>query len=282
MLHSSSDEIIVKKIEIISRFLSRKVTIDLFLPAGDLPVFSVLLLNDGQDLDKMPFADIFGGLLKEKLIHRIACVGIHAGPDRRREYGTAASPDYLGRGNKAAAYSDFVTRELIPFLETRITISGDTQWAFAGFSLGGLSALDIGWHFPECFRTLGIFSGSLWWRSLDTADPGYQDEQHRLMHNAIRNGRFVPGRRFFFECGTEDEREDRNHNGIIDSIDDTLDLIGELKRLGHEDIFYLEIAGGRHDVATWALAMKPFLTWAWGLENEAAPLAQNKNAAYGK
>jgi len=250
-----------------SRFLNRVVTIDLFLPEGSGAYASVLLINDGQDLEKMPFTGILSGLVKEGLLRRIACVGIHAGADRRREYGTAAAADYLGRGNKAAAYTRFVTGELIPFLELQLSIGQETEWAFAGFSLGGLSALDIGWHFPDRFKTLGIFSGSLWWRSLDTADPDYRDEQHRLMHKAIRARNYVPGQRFFFECGTEDETEDRNNNGIIDSIDDTRDLIVELERLGYEKIGYLEIAGGKHDVGTWAVAMRPFLIWAWGTHN---------------
>jgi len=42
----------------------------------------------------------------------------------------------------------------------------------------------------------------------------------------------VPGLKFFFECGTADETEDRNGNGIIDSIDDTKDLISALINKG--------------------------------------------------
>ena len=37
--------------------------------------------------------------------------------------------------------------------------------------------------------------------------------------------RYFPGLKFFFQCGNMDETMDRNKNGIIDSIDDTLDLI---------------------------------------------------------
>ena len=54
------------------------------------------------------------------------------------------------------------------------------------------------------------------------------------MHNQIRDGEAVPGIKFFFECGTEDETEDRNKNGIIDSIDDTLDLISALAEKGYD------------------------------------------------
>jgi len=31
-----------------------------------------------------------------------------------------------------------------------------------------------------------------------------------------------------------------------------------------EDIQYLELQDGRHDVATWARAMPVFLKWGWG------------------
>jgi hypothetical protein len=63
-----------------------------------------------------------------------------------------------------------------------------------------------------------------------------------------------------------DETMDRNNNGIIDSIDDTLDLIKELERKGYrkEDITYLEFANGKHDIPTWAKAMPEFLKWGWG------------------
>ena len=36
--------------------------------------------------------------------------------------------------------------------------------------------------------------------------------------------------KFWLEAGTKDEAADRNNNGIIDAIDDTLDLITALKR----------------------------------------------------
>ncbi|MEO8416960.1 MAG: esterase, partial [Ginsengibacter sp.] len=76
-----------------------------------------------------------------------------------------------------------------------------------------------------------------------------------------------PWLKFFFETGTLDETADRNNNGIIDSIDDTLSLIEELVTKGYNpsgDIRYLEIKDGRHDVATWGRAFPEFLKWGWG------------------
>jgi hypothetical protein len=107
----------------------------------------------------------------------------------------------------------------------------------------------------------------LWWRSLDQDDPDYKDDEHRIMQQEIRDGKFVPGLKFFFQCGNKDETKDRNGNGIIDSVDDTLDLIKELTQKGYDpvqDIAYIEMKEGRHDIATWASAMPLFLEWGWG------------------
>ncbi len=50
-------------------------------------------------------------------------------------------------------------------------------------------------------------------------------------------------------------------------IDDTVSLIDELVLKGYDrkiDIKYLELADGKHDVATWAKAFPEFLKWGWG------------------
>jgi hypothetical protein len=87
------------------------------------------------------------------------------------------------------------------------------------------------------------------------------------MHARIREGAYYPWLKFFFETGTLDETEDRNNYGIIDCIDDTIGLIGELEQKGYKrqsDIEYLELKDGRHDIVTWAVAMPVFLKWGWG------------------
>ncbi|HEY4936210.1 MAG TPA: alpha/beta hydrolase-fold protein [Puia sp.] len=250
-----------------SEILERNLRIDFYLPpdTGN-GKFDVLLINDGQDLQTMDFRSILGKLYHLNAIRPLLCIGIHAGPLRKFEYGTAITPDYKGRGNLARRYMYFITEELVQAIHLLFPGKLNTRWAFAGFSLGGLSALDISWGHGQLFNTAGIFSGSLWWRTLDKDDPAYQDEQHRIMHNQIRDGHFVTGMKFFFQCGTADETEDRNSNGVIDSIDDTKDLISTLIDKGydpHSDICYHEIAGGKHDTDTWALAFPVFLQWGF-------------------
>jgi len=128
-----------------------------------------------------------------------------------------------------------------------------------------LSAFDIAWNNPGLFDVVGAFSGSFWWRSKDLAK-GYT-ENDRIMHNIVRNTANKPALRVWLQTGTKDETADRNKNGIIDSIDDTVDLIKEMELKGFKrptDIRYLEMVGGSHDTTTWAKAMPKFLIWAFG------------------
>jgi enterochelin esterase-like enzyme len=74
-----------------SEYLEREVIIDVYLPLQYQPheQLSLLLINDGQDLPKMPFDEILDGLTAEGKITPMICVAIHCGPDRKMEYGTA-------------------------------------------------------------------------------------------------------------------------------------------------------------------------------------------------
>lgn len=258
--------------ELPSEFLDRDVKVDFYLPRNvrDSSEISLLLINDGQDMEKLGLQKILNGLYSQNLIGPVLCVAIHAGKARKSEYGTAKILDYKGRGDKAEAYTKFIFEELLPFIRTNFLIPQFKEKAFAGFSLGGLSAIDIAWNYPEEFSKVGVFSGSFWWRTKDQQDKNYSDEVHRIMHQQIKTGNYYPWLKFFFECGAADEEDDRNNNGIIDSIDDTLDLIKELVEKGYDednDICYLQINDGKHDVETWARAMPTFLKWGWGISS---------------
>jgi enterochelin esterase-like enzyme len=254
-----------------SVLLQRSVIIDCFLPKhmerpGDM---SLLLINDGQNMEELGLASILGALTGSNDIAPLLCVAIHTGTDRKMEYGTAGQSDYMGRGAKAAAYTSFIFDELLPFIRTTYHVPSFREKSFAGFSLGGLSALDIVWNHPHEFSKVGVFSGSLWWRT-KSLEADYDEATDRIMHAQIRNGGFYPWLKFFFETGVQDETMDRNNNGIIDSIDDTMALIDELVAKGYQrdkDIHYMELGDGKHDIATWARAMPVFFKWGWGRES---------------
>lgn len=262
------NRIVIERHHLFSRNLGRNVFIDIYLPNNvkDPSKLELLLINDGQDLQTMGYAGIVDQLIRDESIKPVVSVGITAGKDRKNEYGTAGKPDFAGRGSRAESYKSFVLNELIPHISNKYQVPEFRSISFAGFSLGGLSALDISWAHPELFSTVGVFSGSLWWRQKDLKD-GYEDAIDRIMHQRIREGNYNKGMRFFFQTGQLDETADRNQNGIIDSIDDTIDLIEELAQKGYDrnsDVVYLEYADGKHDVQTWGRAMPEFLRFAFG------------------
>ena len=204
-------------------------------------------------------------LLIENKIAPFFCVGIHANEHRLQEYGTASQADYKQRGAKAKLHRDFIVHELLPFLAKKYKLESEGN-TIAGLSLGGLSAMDIGWNNPEIFSKIGVFSGSFWWRQ-KSEEEGYTDENDRIMHNIVRAGTYKKGMKFWFEAGTNDEKSDRNNNGIIDAIEDTLDLISELKKKGYKkdlDLVYKEVEYGEHNTNTWKMVLPEFLMWAFG------------------
>ncbi len=257
---------------VVSTFLLRDVVVDCYFPAQlkNFDGIPLMLVNDGQDLVKMNFQNILQGLYDEDAIAAIMCVAIHCAPDRKNEYGTANVLDYKGRGAKAHLFTQFVFDELLPFIRQKYKVQSFSEKAFAGFSLGGLCAMDIVWNHPHEFTTMAAFSGSFWWRDVDQEEPSFDEDKNRIMHKLVREGQFAPWLKFFFEVGTQDETADRNNNGVIDAIDDVVSLMDELRKKGYTNsqLKYVELKDGKHDVPTWAKAFPMFLMWAWGINKE--------------
>jgi enterochelin esterase-like enzyme len=250
--------------KVFSKHLGREVAITLIYPINYNAPLPLLIFNDGQDFDALHMKNTIHQLLTTQQATPFFCVGIHANQERLQEYGTAKQADYKNRGAKAQQHTDFIVQELIPYLEAHYPLQHHNR-VMAGFSLGGLSAMDIGWHHPEVFTKIGVFSGALWWRQ-KSEEEGYTDENDRIIHNLVRKGKYHKSLKFWFEAGSDDETSDRNHNGIIDAIDDTLDLMKELENKGYaipNDIVYRQVEGGQHNQHTWGQVMPEFLSWAF-------------------
>ncbi|WP_432714823.1 alpha/beta hydrolase [Pedobacter sp.] len=253
--------------ELDSIHLKRTVALEIYMPLGisSEQQFNLLLLNDGQDADALQLQATLENLLGLQQIEALAVVAIRAGDERIQEYGVAGMPDYLGRGAKAGYYEQFIINELLPFVAQHLPLKVNGKTGFAGFSLGGLSAFDIVYRNPEHFNLGGVFSGAFWWRS-KALDAAYDEEQHRIVLQMIRGVQSKPAVKFWLMAGTADETSDRNNNGIIDSIDDTIDVIKALLHKGFQrpaDLCYYEALGGKHDVPTWGKAFPAFLRWAF-------------------
>lgn len=261
---SASSGLVKSSFTLSSKYLKRKVKIDTYRP----PIFPgkplrLLIFNDGQDLPRMQFADILKKAYASEILTPTLVVGVTAG-DRLREYGTAGKPDYQQRGDLAFAHEQFMLLELLTVLEKRYSLYPEPEKrAIAGFSLGGLNAFDLAWRHPNYFGAVGVFSGALWWRS--EAFKKDQPDADRIIHTYVAEAPPPPAHfRCWLMAGTEDETADRNNNGIIDAIDDSIQLLHLLEDKGMSrpaQLKYLEVAGGRHEPATWGQAMPEFLDW---------------------
>ena len=252
-----------------SSFLAREVELSILLPPAGFATaapYPVLYLNDGQDFERLHLQATLDALYARGAVQPFVVVGMHANEQRVQEYGTAGHPDFNGRGSLAGAYAQFVLEELLPFVQAHYQASANpNEVVMAGFSLGGLSAFDLVWHHPEVFARAGVFSGSFWWRQR-AVGAGYTPAD-RIMHGLVRAGSLHPGHRFWLQVGTLDERGDRNENGVIDSIEDCLDLVEELILCGldaQKALRYVQVEGGHHHPDTWGRAMPDFLIWAFG------------------
>lgn len=252
-----------------SEYLSTRFSIDIYLPpdydASGSGRFPVLFFNDGQDMEAVHLADTLNRLYSGQRIPSLIVVAIHAG-ERLQEYGTANRPDYRNRGSKAHLYTKFIVHELYQHVKkTYPILKAPQHTAFAGFSLGGLSAMDIVWNNHQLFGKAGVFSGSFWWRHCDFCED--DPDGGRIMHELVDMGQHRPGLKFWFQTGTMDETDDRNQNGVIDAIDDTLDLMELLKEKGYHhkhDLHYREVKDGIHHPSTWGQVLPEFLVWAFG------------------
>jgi enterochelin esterase-like enzyme len=121
MQAANLSHVLIENAIINSRFLHREVKIDFFIPknVGDHSQVSLLLINDGQNMKELGLKGILDNLYFQNQVSPLLCVGIHAGPERKLEYGTAIQADYLGRGAKAGLFILFIMNELLPLVKKR-------------------------------------------------------------------------------------------------------------------------------------------------------------------
>lgn len=247
---------------------SREITV--FLPPGYRLAngrrYPTLYVNDGQDKEALQLHETVAKLTAKGEIQPLIVVAIPTNDERLQEYGTAVCPNAQNLGTKAAAYGRFLLEELMPAINQQFrTSTNPADVGIFGVSLGGLSALDIAWNHLDKFGVVGVMSGSFWWRAAE--DETTMPANQLIAHEMVKQTAVKPPLRFWFEAATLDETGDRDNNGIIDAIQDTLELIDELEAIGFtpgEDVVYVEVPGGRHNYDTWSQLFPDFLRWAFG------------------
>ena len=271
--------------------------------------YPVLYMNDGQDLQDVGVEATLQRLYAENEIEPLIVVAIDMPPDRMGSYGLfdrsarhaiPAQTKYGPVGLKAQAYAHWLTTTLVPLIDARYrTRTGVEQRAIIGWSLGALSAFGIGWQYPDLFGRVGAFSPSFW-VSADRSDVD-SIQATRLVHRLVDASAPIPQPKLFFAVGTTEETNDRDGDGLIDVLDDTLDLINGwwapdgrprkgLRQLGYSvnmdaatgtssaaaSLYVLD--AGHHDQSSWARMLPVFLRWAYGMHARAG-VVENAGSA---
>lgn len=261
------DHVVVQRLLVESRILGERRTVDVFLPRdyanATAASYPVIYAYDGQDMDSVHLADQLDSLQRTGAMRPVIVVAVHAA-DRLADYGTAGIPNAQGRGARAELYSRFLLEELMPKIGAGYRVApGASNTALMGWSLGGLAAFDLAWRHPERIGAVGAFSASFWWRTDDTDVATRQSS--RIMHRRVRGTAVRPAIRIWLESGLQDETADRDGDGVIDSIQDSEELVNELVTLGFRrgpDLVHLTVTG-KHDLPTWSRMIPEFLVWAF-------------------
>jgi enterochelin esterase-like enzyme len=267
--------------------------------------YPVLYVNDGQDMEAVGLQATLATLYADGAIEPVIVVAIDMPPDRMGAYGLSqraqarsvvAQTKYGPVGTTAHAYNEWLTKTLVPAIDTRYrTRATRAGRAVLGWSLGALNAFDLGWQYPEVFGRVGAFSPSFWL----SAERGDADavQRTRLAQQMVASGRAPRRLQQYFAVGTAEETDDRDGDGINDALDDTRDLIdgwrvdGVLKARGlrqrgyrvnldyathptRADAALAVLDGGQHNQASWARMLPGFLRWAY-----AAPRATERATA---
>ena len=253
--------------DLYSRHLQHSVKLHILHtpPPSDRSQYNLLIINDGQDLEKLRVKESMDSLYKAGKILPLVVIGVEAG-DRMKEYGVTEKPDYLGRGARAGFYDAFINDELYPYAKKNSGVRKFQSVVIAGCSMGGLSAFDIAWNHPDKISKVGVFSGSFWWRDKASEDSSYSDEKNRIMITKLKASRKKPGLQYWFYAGAAEEKGDRDKDSIIDVIDDTKDIIALLEKKNvvvPEGLVYRELPAGIHDYSSWSEVFPEFLIWAF-------------------
>jgi enterochelin esterase family protein len=246
-----------------SEILKREIACSVLFPEeyNKAEPLNLLLVNGSGNLDTLRIKAGIEDLSYRQQINQVMVLAIHS--DRLSELFHATDSD--GADRCALQYNSFIVDEVIPMAKAYAGLNSFGSIVLMGCGLAGTASFKMVWNNPEIFDKVGIFSGTFF-KINHKKEAGYNTGEERIVHRLVSNTPGRPDLKFWFHAGTRDVVNDRNHNGINDIIDDTIDLIQILERKGFsrpEDIQYVELIGGECQDSHWARAVPRFLKWAF-------------------
>jgi enterochelin esterase-like enzyme len=254
VIASCHSKIKERKDEVYSRHLQKHISLTVIstpVPTNKSDL-NLLLLNDGQDVEKLRVKEIVDSLYRKNLIQPLIIVGISAF-DREQEYGVAGRTDDNGNGASAEKYAGFITGELLPFIKKKAAVRKFNSVTIAGSELGGLSAFDVAWENGDKINKVGVFSGSF---DVTNKKENQTDSsaENRIIINKIRSSRKRPHLQFwFYAAGNE-----------TNNTKDLINLIENKNFVNSGDITFLEEKNGSNDYESRSHVFPQFLLWAEG------------------
>ncbi|MFP4497026.1 MAG: alpha/beta hydrolase [Vulcanimicrobiota bacterium] len=222
-------------------------SLNIYLPDGyheEDRKFPVVYMHDGQNLfsPRLAFVEdwrvdeVMDRIVAQKKIEKTVVVGIYNSQKRGEEYTPFA--DRRFGGGKARDFSDFIVKEIIPYIEKKYKVSSKREdRAVMGSSFGGILSLWMGYTYPHIFSMVGAISPSLW-----IADG------KMLLELQERDKKDI---KIWIDQGTG-EFSDFTRNAV--SI-----LIDKGYKYGEELIYY-EVKGGKHNEVDWSERVEcPFI-----------------------
>jgi enterochelin esterase-like enzyme len=223
--------------------------------------YPVLYLNDGQNLFDQSrafvgvtwrVAETATWLIEHRQIPPIVIVGIDHGELRRaREYLPVEDDrNPFARGPLAREYAEFVTAELMPFIERTYPVGrGASNTGFGGSSYGAISALYTAMQKPGTFGRLLLESPSL-----------YVGRRHLLRQ--ARTARRWPQRVYLGVGTAETRRSDWNEETVANVR--RLETILRDSGLSTKRLQVAVEEGGAHSEEAWARRLPRALEFLYG------------------
>lgn len=237
-----------------SRILKNKRTLLVCLPASytadKARRYPVIYMHDGQNVfdSGTSYSGVEWGayetaaaLSEEKPPLEAIIVGIYNNKERIEEY--APYRDAVRGGGKGREYSEFLVKEVKPFIDAKYrTLGGREDTAVAGSSLGGLISLFLILEYPEVFSKAGVLSPSLYWAGRELLGLSKKKADPARMKIWLSMGTAEGARSGRIKNLTEPVRCSRELRDIL--------LVKGFKQ--NKSLIYYEEKGGRHNEAYWA------------------------------
>jgi len=222
--------------------------------------YPVFYLNDGQNLFEPAISftgvewqvdETADRLIREGAVPPMIFVGIdNGGKDRFREYMPHRSLQPMMLRVQGRNYPNFLTREVMPFIERNYRVAtGPENTGLGGSSLGALISLYTAAVQPGLIGRLLLESPSLW-------------ASNRQMMRERRQVQQWPERVFLGTGTAEAGREDKDRS----MVDDVRELASIFRRSGlNENRFRLVVEeGATHHESAWAKRFPDALTFLFG------------------